>query len=75
MGAGSASGNWRIDGDEFIVLVNGEEQYSIWPSAKAIPQGWSQVGPKGPKAECLAFVEQHWTDMRPKSLQNQMKRP
>jgi MbtH protein len=74
MEASSTSGNWQIDGDEFIVLVNGEEQYSIWPSAKAVPLGWRQVGPKASKAECLAFVEQHWTDMRPKSLQDQMKR-
>jgi len=75
MGTSSTSGNWQIDGDEFIVLVNGEEQHSIWPSAKAIPWGWRQVGPTGPKAECLAFVEQRWTDMRPKSLQDQMKQP
>jgi MbtH protein len=75
MGASSTPGNWQIDGDEFVVLVNDEEQYSIWPSAKTVPQGWRQVGPIGPKAECLAYVEQHWTDMRPKSLQHQMKRP
>jgi MbtH protein len=57
-----------IDGDVFIVLINGEEQYSIWPAGKAIPEGWSRVGPTGSKAECLAFIEANWTDMRPKTL-------
>jgi MbtH protein len=57
-----------VDGDVFIVLINGEEQYSIWPAGKAIPEGWSRVGPTGSKAECLAFVEANWTDMRPKTL-------
>lgn len=57
-----------VDGDVFIVLINDEAQYSIWPAAKAIPEGWSRVGPTGSKAECLAFVEANWTDMRPKTL-------
>jgi MbtH protein len=57
-----------VDGDVFIVLINDEEQYSIWPAANAIPEGWSRVGPMGSKAECLAFVEANWTDMRPKTL-------
>jgi MbtH protein len=65
--------NWLIDGDEFIVLINHEEQHSIWPSAQQVPAGWKQIGPTGPKADCLAFIEQNWTDMRPKSLQDAMK--
>ena len=64
------SGSWTIDGDEFIVLINSDEQYSIWPSALSIPAGWTQVGPTGLKADCLAFVEKNWTDMRPRSLRD-----
>ncbi len=66
--------NWSIDGDEFIVLVNDEGQHSVWPSASAVPHGWEQRGPVGSKVECLAFIEEHWTDMRPVSLQKAMSR-
>jgi len=66
------TGNWSIDGEEFLVLINDEGQHSIWPSALAIPPGWTQIGPVGPKAECLAFIETNWTDMRPVSLRNAM---
>jgi MbtH protein len=55
----------------FIVLVNDEEQYSLWPQFKDIPAGWRQTGPAGGKAECLAFIERVWTDMRPLSLRRQ----
>ena len=66
------TGNWSIDGDEFIILINGEDQHSIWPSAIPVPAGWTQIGPVGSKAECLAFIEANWTDMRPRSLQHAM---
>lgn len=66
--------NWSIDGDEFVVLVNEEGQHSLWPSASAVPQGWKQVGSIGSKEECLAFIEERWTDMRPASLQMAMSR-
>ncbi|WP_042697971.1 MbtH family protein [Azospirillum sp. B506] len=56
----------------FKVLVNHEEQYSIWPDYKAVPAGWREVGKSGPKADCLAYIEQVWTDMRPLSLRRQM---
>lgn len=68
------SENWSIDGDKFIVLVNDEGQHSLWPSATAVPQGWDQIGPIGSKLECLAFIEDRWTDMRPVSLQKAMSR-
>ncbi|WP_445490038.1 MbtH family protein [Rhodopseudomonas sp. RCAM05734] len=68
------SGNWTIDGDEFVVLLNGDGQYSIWPSVAPIPSGWSSVGPIGSKAECLAFVETAWTDMRPVPLRSRTDR-
>ncbi|PLP98562.1 MbtH family protein [Cupriavidus pauculus] len=57
----------------FHVVVNHEEQYSIWPEYKEIPQGWRAVGVTGPKAACLAHIEQVWTDMRPLSLRQKMQ--
>ena len=56
----------------FRVVVNHEEQYSIWPEYKAIPGGWRDTGVAGKKAECLAHIEQVWTDMRPLSLRQFM---
>ena len=50
------------------VVVNDEEQYSIWPADKPIPGGWKAVGVSGSKDECLAHIESVWTDMRPASL-------
>jgi MbtH protein len=53
----------------YIVVVNHEEQYSLWLADKLpIPPGWTPVGKPGTKAECLALVEEVWTDMRPLSL-------
>lgn len=57
----------------FEVVANHEEQYSIWPEFKEIPAGWIAVGPKGTKEECLDYIEQIWTDMRPKSLRDKMR--
>lgn len=57
----------------FIVLVNHEEQYSIWPHWKAVPGGWKAVeGINGDKKTVLEYVEKTWTDMRPLSLRNWM---
>ncbi|MEK1943289.1 MAG: MbtH family protein [Pseudomonas sp.] len=56
----------------FQVVINGEEQYSLWPDYKAIPAGWRAVGMSGLKKDCLAYIEQHWTDMRPLSLRQKM---
>ncbi|BES72566.1 MbtH family protein [Marinobacter nanhaiticus D15-8W] len=56
----------------FQVVINHEEQYSIWPDYKAIPEGWKAVGVSGDKATCLAHIEDVWTDMRPKSLRDAM---
>ena len=59
--------------ETFIVLVNHEEQYSIWPHWKAVPGGWSAVeGVKGDKKTVLEYVEKTWTDMRPLSLRKWM---
>lgn len=57
----------------FEVVVNHEEQYSIWPNFKPIPAGWRAVGKSGLKAECLAYIKEEWTDMRPLSLRKQME--
>ncbi|PZU44141.1 MAG: MbtH family protein [Sphingomonas sp.] len=59
---------------QFIVLINDEEQHSLWPAEKAVPEGWRAVGPTGGKAECLQYVEENWTDMRPRSLREAMSR-
>ncbi len=52
----------------YAVVVNHEEQYSIWPTFKPVPAGWREVGKSGPKAECLAYIKEVWTDMTPASL-------
>jgi len=57
----------------YKVVVNHEEQYSIWPVHRDNPLGWSDAGKSGPKSECLAFIEAVWTDMRPLSLRKAME--
>ncbi|MFB7633890.1 MbtH family protein [Streptomyces sp. NPDC056149] len=52
----------------FIVLVNEERQYSLWPAATEVPGGWQVARPEGARQECLEFIESTWTDMRPASL-------
>ena len=58
----------------FKVLLNDEEQYSLWPDDREIPNGWREAGKSGTKAECLAYIEEVWTDMRPKSLRDRSDR-
>jgi len=55
------------DDQQYIVLINDEEQYSLWPEGTNVPDGWTQTGPTGSKEDCEAFVEENWTDMTPKS--------
>ena len=62
------------DDSRYEVVVNHEEQYSIWPEGREIPLGWRVAGKAGSKAECLAYIEQVWTDMRPLSLREHMKK-
>ncbi|HLX40162.1 MAG TPA: MbtH family protein [Ktedonobacteraceae bacterium] len=57
----------------YKVVINHEEQYSIWPSERENPLGWKDVGKSGPKDECLAYIKEVWTDMRPLSLRKQME--
>lgn len=56
----------------YRVVVNHEEQYSIWPAERESPAGWRDGGRLGTKAECLEFIKEVWTDMRPLSLRRQM---
>jgi len=60
--------NWSMDGDHFKILVNDEDQHSLWPSAQPIPSGWRQVGPIGSKPECLAWIKENWPDITPLSV-------
>jgi len=63
----------REDTTVYKVVVNHEEQYSIWPEYKENPRGWKDVGKAGLKAECLALIKEVWTDMRPLSLRKKME--
>ncbi|GAA4516786.1 MbtH family protein [Nonomuraea ferruginea] len=59
----------------FYVLINDEEQHSLWPTFKEVPQGWRVVfGEEGRsrRQECVDYVEEHWTDLRPRSLRESM---
>jgi len=57
----------------YNVVVNHEEQYSIWPAHRENPLGWRNAGKSGLKPECLDYVNQVWTDLRPLSLRKQME--
>ncbi|GAA1989507.1 MbtH family protein [Kitasatospora viridis] len=57
----------------YAVVVNDEEQYSIWPLDRDVPAGWREAGTRGTKEECLARIEEVWTDMRPLSLRRRME--
>jgi uncharacterized protein YbdZ (MbtH family) len=63
----------REDTTIYKVVVNHEEQYSIWPEYKEIPLGWRDAGKVGSKAECLEYIKEVWTDMRPLSLRKKME--
>jgi len=61
-------------GDDTIykVVINHEEQYSIWPAHRDNPLGWKDAGKSGSGSECLAYIKEVWTDMRPLSLRKKM---
>ena len=58
----------------YHVLVNDEGQHSLWPSFVAVPQGWKIVRESGTRAACLDYIAKNWTDMRPKSLIEDLKK-
>jgi MbtH protein len=63
----------RDDATRYKVVINHEEQYSIWPAGREVPLGWKEAGKEGLKEECLAYIEEVWTDMRPLSLRKKME--
>jgi glycopeptidolipid biosynthesis protein len=56
----------------FLVLVNEEEQHSLWPAFADVPDGWRVVLADADRAACLDYVERHWSDIRPRSLRNRL---
>lgn len=73
---GTAQGgddNTLYDDALYTVVINSEEQYSIWPAGSEIPSGWRDAGKTGTKQECLEYIEKVWIDMRPKSLRQKME--
>lgn len=73
MAGGTVSVN-PFDDDEgsFFVLVNDEEQHSLWPTFADVPAGWRVMFGKADRAACLDYIEQNWTDIRPKSLRERL---
>jgi MbtH protein len=67
-----SSADEREDTTTYVVVMNHEEQYSIWPAYKDVPAGWQTAGKQGSKAECLQYIGEVWTDMRPLSLRKAM---
>jgi MbtH protein len=61
------------DNQVYRVVVNDEEQYSIWQADRELPAGWNAEGTEGTRAECLAHIGRVWTDMRPRSLRLRME--
>lgn len=71
-------GEFTLDYDQedttlYKVVMNAEEQYSIWPADKELPPGWNEAGKTGLKADCLDYIKEVWTDMRPLSLRKMME--
>jgi MbtH protein len=66
---------WDEEEDTTIyrVVINHEEQYSIWPEGRTLAPGWKTVGKSGTKKECLDYIEEVWTDMRPLSLRKKLE--
>jgi len=60
------------DNGTYQVLVNDEEQHSLWPVGKELPEGWRRAGKEGSKQDCMDHVDAVWTDMRPRSLRERM---
>jgi MbtH protein len=61
------------DTRQYKVVINHEEQYSIWFAERALPPGWNEAGKSGLKSECLLYIKEVWTDMRPLSLRKHME--
>jgi glycopeptidolipid biosynthesis protein len=66
--------NNPFDGDAagFLVLLNEQEQHSLWPAFAKVPAGWQAVYGEADRAACLEYIEEHWTDIRPRSLRDRL---
>jgi MbtH protein len=73
VGRGMIALNESADVAIYVVVKNREEQYSIWPKRKKLPAGWDVVNKEGEKDECLRYIDEVWTDMRPLSLRKRME--
>lgn len=62
------SSPFEKDEGVYLVLVNDEAQFSLWPSTIAVPDGWATVLEAGSRQECMEYIDTHWRDMRPKSV-------
>ncbi|WP_309110516.1 MbtH family protein [Actinosynnema sp. CA-248983] len=62
----------NADGREFLVVVNNEEQYSVWFADRDLPLGWRAEGKTGTRQECLDHIAEVWTDMRPRSVREHL---
>jgi MbtH protein len=60
------------DEPEFIVVINAEEQYSVWLSETSPPHGWTDVGVRGSKRHCVEWIDEHWTNMLPRSVRERL---
>ena len=58
--------------DSFVVVVNHEEQYSVWPANRELPAGWHPEGTRGTRDECLSHIDDIWTDITPKSVRERL---
>lgn len=68
MAEGTAGGTFRV-------VVNDEEQYSVWATGRDLPVGWREQGTTGTRQECLDAIRELWTDLRPRSLRERMGEP
>lgn len=57
---------------EYLVLVNHEDQHSLWPSFAEVPDGWTAIFGPSSRDACLSYVDEHWTDLRPATLRREM---
>lgn len=64
----------RIYGADYKVVINHEEQYSIWPADRENPLGWKDAGKSGSKQQCLDHIEEVWTDMRPLNARDRLRK-
>jgi MbtH protein len=67
-----AAENAKNDQDTYLVVLNDEEQHSIWRADRDLPAGWRAEGTRGTRDECIARIDEVWTDMRPLSLRQRM---